>query len=79
MTGNICAANNATTINTNTTNVKIGKLVPLQTWIGHEGSREAPRFQDNRHLKVVRLSAVRTGHFNPQEIFLVLISVAGTR
>ena len=23
---------------------------------------EAPRFQDNRHIKVVRLSALRTGH-----------------
>ena len=29
---------------------------------------EAPRFQDNRHMKVV---------FNPQEIFLVLISIKG--
>jgi hypothetical protein len=36
---NIGAANNATTIYTNTTNVKIGKSNPLQTWIGHEGSR----------------------------------------
>jgi len=26
---------------------------------------EAPRFQDNRHMKVVRLSALRTGRFNP--------------
>jgi hypothetical protein len=39
-----------------------GKAIPLQAWTGPEGSRRLRLpDQDNRHMKVVRLSALRTG------------------
>jgi hypothetical protein len=38
---------------------------------------EANRFQNSRHIKVVRLSAVNIGRLYPQEIFLVFVSVSG--
>jgi hypothetical protein len=51
--------------------------IPLQAWTGPWGSRRLrlPKFLDNRHMKVVRLSAL--GILYPQEIFLVLTSLSG--
>jgi len=44
-----------------------GKAVPLHTWTGPRGFQdsEAPIFQDNRHMKVVRLPALHTGPLYP--------------
>jgi hypothetical protein len=45
-----------------------GKAIPLQAWTSPEGSRRLkdPRFHDNRRMKGVRLSALRTGRLYPQ-------------
>jgi hypothetical protein len=48
--------------------------VPVQGWTGPEGSSRL-RLPDFK--KVVRLTALSTVRINPQEIFLVLISVRG--
>jgi hypothetical protein len=56
-------------------NKKMVKQFHYRPWVFQEV--EVTRFQDNRHMKVVRLSALRTGRLYQQEIFLVLISVRG--
>ena len=55
-----------------------GKAIPLPAWTGPEDSCrlrwvEAPRFQDSRHMKVVRLSALRTGHLYPPPQALITV------
>jgi hypothetical protein len=55
-----------------------GKTIPVQAYYRSIKFQEAepPRFLDNRHMKVVRLPALSTGQFYPEEIILV-ISVRG--
>ena len=44
-----------------------GKGIPVQAWTGTKGSRRSrlPEGLDNRHMKVAKLSALRTGLFFP--------------
>jgi hypothetical protein len=45
--------------------------------VAPEGSRRfrLPDFHDIRHVKLVKLSASRTGRLHPQEMFLILIFI----
>jgi hypothetical protein len=62
-----------------TVEVKKSKAIPSQGLERPWGFQhvEAHGYPDNRHMKVVRLSALRTGRLYAQEIFLVLTSITG--
>jgi hypothetical protein len=48
--------------------VKKGKVTPKQAYVALRVREvKAAGFLDNRHIKVVRLSALRTGRLYPQE------------
>jgi hypothetical protein len=55
------------------------KLSRYRPWTGPWGSRRLRflEFLDNRHMKVVRLSALCNVRLYPQEGFLVLVFVRG--
>jgi hypothetical protein len=56
---------------------KKGKATPVQAWTGPKRFQEVevPTFQENRHMKLVKLSAYALAAFTHQEIFLLLIPV----
>ena len=65
--------NNNNNNNTESANIKVkGKAISLQAWTGPEGSRSL-RLPD--FMKVVRLSALRTGRLYTQEKSLIHIGL----
>jgi len=48
-----------------------GKAIPVK-------DLKVPRFQDNQHMKVVRVSALRTGHLYPTPWYSFLLQAEST-
>jgi len=76
-----CNVLNITTITAPTapTAAATGKAILVRAWTGPYGSRSLrlSGVPHNRHMKVARLSAVRTGRLYHQEVSLALISAKG--
>jgi hypothetical protein len=53
--------------------IKKGKVIPVQAWTGPKRFQEVgvPTFQENQHIKLVKLSAKALAAFAPQEIVLL--------
>jgi len=63
--------------NNNNKGKKLSLYKPGQAFRPPGGWLRLQEFIDNRHMKVARLSALRTSRLYPKEIPLVLISVRG--
>ena len=57
-------------------NIKVKQCTGLDRPWGFQEVQD-PRFQDSLHMKMARLSVLRTGCLYPQKIFLIIIFVRG--
>jgi hypothetical protein len=68
---------NITEVNYCLEGLKVNLPLYKPEWSQRFQEFQCPRFLDNRHMNVVRLTSPATGRLTPQEIFLVLVSVRG--